>query len=272
MVGMVIFSIIGLTLVKMIMSQSRFIDQQEAWRNARSVARSGLNRMYSDLRMVEATGGLESAVAGGKDFIVRVPYAFGVVCSSAGTTTTLSLMPVDSAMFAGAGFAGMAWRSSAGVYTYVSGLGLNTSGTTANCTGASISTLASFNGSPAGRVVNVTGTVSPAPPAGSIAFLYRRVRYQFAASTILPGRTALWRTVQGGSGAEELATPFDTTSRVNFFVLNNSTAQAAVPSPLSNTRGLELKLDGMAERVPRGSPTPKISRVATAVYFENRPD
>ena len=40
-----------------------------------------------------------SAVAGGKDFTVRVPYAFGVICSATAAAATATLMPVDSAMF-----------------------------------------------------------------------------------------------------------------------------------------------------------------------------
>src|SRR5947208_353322 len=88
LVGMVISAIIGVAMVKVIMSQTRFMDNQEAWRTARGVSRGSLNRLMSDLRMVEATNGLEAAAAGGKDFTVKVPYAFGVVCSSTGTATT----------------------------------------------------------------------------------------------------------------------------------------------------------------------------------------
>jgi hypothetical protein len=108
---------------------------------------------------------------------------------------------------------------------------------------------------------------------GSIVFLYRRVRYEFKNSVIMPGRTALWRTTLGfGGTAEELAGPFANTARVNFYVLNNATAQAAVPAPLSDIRGLELVLDGMSERAPGGSTAPKTANVTTSVFFQNRPD
>jgi hypothetical protein len=177
-------------------------------------------------------------------------------------------------MFAGPGFSGFAWRkNSTGVYTYVPGTALPVvPGTTADCTGAlpagfGITTLPSINGSPAGQVVNLASAALPAlptgPDVGSIVFLYRRVRYEFKNSVIMPGRTALWRTTLGfGGTAEELAGPFANTARVNFYVLNNATAQAAVPAPLSDIRGLELVLDGMSERAP----------VTTSVFFQNRPD
>jgi prepilin-type N-terminal cleavage/methylation domain-containing protein len=273
LVGMVLLSIVGAGLVRLIMSQGRFMEQQEAWRSARAVSRSSLNRMLSDLRMVEASNGLEAAAAGGKDFTVRVPYAFGVICSASGTAATASLLPVDSAMFATPGFSGFAWRNSAGSYTYVTaGATLNTAGPVANCTSASIATLAAFGGSPAGRVVNLGGTMGTVPPAGSIVFLFRRVRYEFKTSAALPGRTGLWRTLVSTGGTEELVAPFDTTARVRFFVLASSTAQDAVPSPLGNVRGLEFRLDGMSENTARGNLSPKVSQITTSVFFENRPD
>ena len=273
LVGVFIMSVVGTGLVKLIMGQTRYMDQQEAWRSARAVSRSSLNLMMSDIRMVEATGGLEAAAAGGRDFTLRVPYAFGVICSANGTSATASLMPVDSAMFFGAGFSGFAWRSSAGAYTYVTvSPTLNTNGTTANCTAANITTLAAYNGSPAGRVVNLGGTMGTVPPVGSLVFLYRRVRYEFKNSVVLPGRTALWRTLVSTGATEELAGPFDATARVRFYLLNGAAAQDAVPSPLGDTRGFQFSLDGMSENTPRGSTGPKVNAITTSVYFENRPD
>jgi len=273
LVALVITSIIGASLVRMLVDQTRFIDHQEAWRSARSVSRSSLNRVLSDLRTVEAIGGMESAVAGGKDFTVRVPYAFGVICSATATAATATLMPVDSAMFSTPGFSGFAWRDNAGVYTYVTAAAaLNTAGTAANCTGPNIATVAAFNGSPAGRVVDLGGTLAPVPPVGSIVFLFRRVRYEFKASVALPGSTGLWRTVVTTGATEEIATPFDASARVRFYVLNGAVAQAAVPAPLSDVRGLEFALDGLSESTPRGSAGPMKSELTTSIFFENRPD
>ncbi|HEU5304819.1 MAG TPA: prepilin-type N-terminal cleavage/methylation domain-containing protein [Gemmatimonadales bacterium] len=278
LVSLLITAIVGGALVRMVLSQARFMDQQEAWRGARNVARGGVNRMLSDLRSVEASGGLVAAAAGGQDFTVRVPYAWGVLCGIAANVYTISLLPVDSAMFAAPGYTGFALRNATGVYTYHPSNVLNLLGTTVLCQNGlydSIHTLATLSGSPPGTVVNVTrtaGAILPAPVRGSIVYLYRDVRYEFKASTAVPGRTGLYRTTVTDGTSEELATPFDATARVNFYVLNATTPQSAVPALPSNTRGLELVLPGASERTPSGSPGPKVASLTTSVFFENRPD
>ena len=275
MVGIILSAAIGIAMVRLIMSQTRFMDNQEAWRTARGVSRSGLNRLVSDIRLLEAEGGVEAAAAGGKDFTVRVPYAFGVVCSSTGTSTTVTLMPVDSAMFAAAGYSGFALRDgSTGAYSYVTGTAAPAAGTLSNCTTGTkpVDVIAAYNGSPAGQAINLSSAAITPPARGTLVFLYRRVRYEFKASTSVTGRTGLWRTLVTPNTSEELAAPFDSTARVRFYVLNSATAQDAVPSPLTNTRGLELALDGMSEKTPRGSASPKVTSVTTSVFFENRRD
>ena len=275
LITLIITAIVGAALLRLMMGQARFMDQEEASRSARSVARSGINRLVSDLRAVEATGGLVAAVAGGKDFTVRVPYAFGVVCSHLAAVTTVSLLPVDSAMYNAPGFSGFAWRNAAGVYIYPAVPAI-AAGTAINCQNPgpdSIHTLPAAGGAPAGQIINLTGVaLGPVPPRGSLVFLYRRVRYEFKASAAVPGQIGLWRTMVTGGQTEELAAPFAATARVNFYVLNNATAQAAVPAPLTNTRGLELVLNGLSERAPSGSTVAKSAPVTTSVFFENRPD
>jgi prepilin-type N-terminal cleavage/methylation domain-containing protein len=282
MLSLIIAAVVGAALIRMSLAQARFMDQQEAWRNARGVARGGINRLVSDLRAVEAIGGISAAAAGGQDFTVRVPYAFGVMCASTLGTTTLSLLPVDQSMYDAPGHSGYAYRLSNGTYTYVAnttapGAGVALICTTAAPLGFGVSTpdggfLPGINGSPVGKVITVPGNI--AMPAGTIFFLYRTIRYEFKNSTALPGRTGLYRTaVNGGAqGAEEIATPFDNTARVNFYVLNATPAQSAVPASLQNIRGLELVLNGMSERTPGGSAAPKTANVTTSVFFENRPD
>jgi hypothetical protein len=286
LLSLIVTAIVGGAMIRMVLSQARFMDQQEAWRGARAVARGGVNRLISDLRVVEATGGLTAAAAGGQDFTVRVPYAFGIICNTpAVNSATVSLLPVDSAMYNAPGKSGFAIRADDGTYTYYTSSVLSTApaaGVPGNCTAPpapnlAITTLPAFNGSPAGQVVLVIATAAtfaPTPKVGQIVFIYRRIRYEFKASVAIPGRTGLFRTPLDAPGApsEELATPFAATARVNFYVLNNAAAQAAVPAPLSNTRGLELVLDGMSERTPGGSAGPKTANVRTSVFFENRPD
>jgi len=279
LISLIVTAIIGAALVRMVVSQARFMDQQEAWREARSVSRGGINRLFSDLRAVEASGGMVAAAAGGQDFTVRVPFAFGVICGAVGAVYTVSLLPVDATMFAEGGVngvTGMAIRNAAGVYTPGNITTAPVNGTTALCLNGlydSIHTVPALNGSPAGRIVNVTRVAAllPAPPRGSIVYLYRNVRYEFKASVAVPGRTGLWRTLVTPNTTEELAAPFDATARVNFYNLNVTPAQAAVPT-LANIRGLELLLNGMSERTPAGSAAPKTANMTTSVFFENRPD
>jgi prepilin-type N-terminal cleavage/methylation domain-containing protein len=287
LLSLIVSSIIGTALVRMVLSQGRFMDQQEAWRQARSVSRSGINRLFSDLRAVEngsnalaAHRGLEAAVAGGQDFTVRVPYAFGIICGAAANVYTVSLLPVDANMYAETGFSGFAVRSRTGVYTYNASNTLTGGGTPGLClTGLydQINTVASINGSPAGTVVNVTrnaGALIPAPDRGAIVFLYRRIRYEFKASVALPGRIGLWRTRLDAPNpnTEELAAPFDVSARVNFYVNNSAVAQAALPADLSTVRGLELVLNGASDRAASGTAAPKVATMTTSVFFENRPD
>lgn len=277
LITLIITAVVGAALLRMMVGQARFMDQQEASRSARSVARSGINRMVSDLRSLETTWGVQAAAAGGQDITVRVPYAFGVVCAHIGGLTTISLLPVDPTTYNEGGFSGFAWRNAAGVYVNAAG-GAIAAGVAATCNNGlpdRIITLPSTNGSPAGQVIQIAPTVLlPVPPRGSLVYLYRRVRYEFKASVAVPGQLGLWRTVLNGVGAptEELAAPFDAATRINFYVLNNAAAQAAVPAPLTNIRGFELVLNGLSERAPSGATVAKSAPVTTSVFFENRPD
>jgi prepilin-type N-terminal cleavage/methylation domain-containing protein len=281
MISLVVTAIIGAALVRMTLTQGRFMSQQEAWRSARSVSRSGVNRLLSDLRIVQAgNNGLAAAVAGGQDFTINVPYAFGIMCLTNGAAASLSLLPVDSAMYNAPGHSGFAYRDAAGVYNYVPGGPPVPGAFGPTCTGAvpqpinagTGGFLPSINGSPAGQVIAVVGAIPMALDVGSIFFLYRTVRYEFKASVAVPGRLGLWRTLVTSGTTEELAAPFDNSARVNFYVLNSAVAQAAVPGSLGDVRGLELVLNGMSEETPAGSAAPKMVNLTTSVFFENRPD
>jgi hypothetical protein len=203
-----------------------------------------------------------------------VPYAFGVVCAHGANITTASMLPVDAAIYNGGGVTGYAWRGANGAYT--TNNAVIAVGNPLVCdagTQDKIVTLPALNGAPAGQVITLAGSaIAPPPVRGTILYLYRRVRYEFKASVALPGRIALWRTLVTANTSEELAAPFDATARVNFYVLANPVAQAAVPAPLTDVRGLELVLTGMSERAPGGTAAPKTSPVTTSVFFQNRPD
>ena len=266
LVGTVVLGIIGAALTKLFLSQSRFYDQETQRRRARLVSRMAINAALSDLRMVEATGSVVSATS--TQVTVRVPYAIGIVCANTAAQTTVSLWPVDSTVYATAGFSGYAWRDSLGVVTYVEAGASVVVGSAGLCTGANVTVL------PQGRVVSVQPPLPQTLPAvtavGTPVFLYQRLTYEFKASVALPGRTALWRTAAATGQADELVAPFDPAAKFRFFVVGSDTAQAAVPNPLSNMRGLELNLTSQSDRAAEGTAAPMQAQAVTAVFFNNQ--
>jgi prepilin-type N-terminal cleavage/methylation domain-containing protein len=266
LVSMVILGIIGAALSRLFLSQSRFYDQQAQLRKARFVSRTATNAALSDLRMVEATGGVVSASA--RQVTVRVPYAIGIVCANTAVQTTLSLWPVDSTLYATAGFSGYAWRDSLGAVTYVEAGTSLVAGSAGLCTGANVTVL------PQGRVVSIQPPLPASLPAvtavGTAVFLIQRLTYEFKPSVTLPGRTALWRRVVATASSDELVAPFDSTACFRFFVAGSDTAQGAVPTPLNSIRGLELNLTSQSERAPEGTAAPKQAQAVTAVFFNNQ--
>jgi len=138
--------------------------------------------------------------------------------------------------------------------------------TASACQPDSVSTL------PGGKVSTLSPGAPFGTPAGSPVLLFQRIRYRFAASSAMPGRIGLWRTVVATGTAEELAAPFDSSAVFRFFQLDSDTAQAAAPSPLSTTRGIELRLAGASRGTPYGAAGPKVVNLTTAIYFQNRLD
>jgi hypothetical protein len=74
----------------------------------------------------------------------------------------------------------------------------------------------------------------------------------------------------GTGQTDELVAPFDSSAKFGFFVVGSDTAQAAVPSPLTNMRGLQLNLTSQSERAPQGGTAPKQAQAVTAVFFNNQ--
>jgi prepilin-type N-terminal cleavage/methylation domain-containing protein len=272
MVALIVAGVVGAGLLKLMLGQARATSQQEAWRTARTAPRIGLNRLMSELRMVDPVGGVEAAVAGGQDFTLRVPYAMGAMCWSDGATSVVSLMPVDSATYAEGAYSGFAWRNSTGTYTYVPSATAPTSAGAASCAAASVTTVPAVGSSPTGQVVTLTGAVAPIPSIGTLYIMYRRIRYEFKASTMFPGRIGLWRTLLATGATEEVAAPFDAAARVRFYVLDATVPQAAVPASLGDIRGLELQLRGSSDGPPEGSSAAKVAAVTASVFFKNRPE
>lgn len=259
-VTIIVLGIVGGGIVRMLTSQARFYEHQGAGRNARSISRAAVNVLLSEIRMVEAGGGVIAANA--QSITLRVPYALGVYCGSPGGISTVALLPADSAMLAEPGFSGYAWRGRLGSYNYVEGGAMLMPPVPGTCVVAGITPLA--------QRVGVIPNLPAGADVGTVVMLTRRITYAFANSAAIPGRIALWRRVDATGVREELAAPFDATARFRFYDRYANTAQDAVPATLTDIRGFELVLDGASESSPALTGTPKRAPLTTSVFFRNR--
>ena len=269
LVGIVVFAIVGALFTRLLTVQGKFFDRQGMGNAARNVSRASLNRLVSDFRMIEATGGVVAASP--TSLTIRVPFAIGVMCANANGGTLLSLLPVDSTTYANAVFYGYASRNfRTGAYTYQENSASKARGDSTVCNNVKITTV------PAGKIVIVQPQLDTTAGLGTPVFLYARVRYEFKASTAVPGKLGLWRTTiaqNGSQTTEELVAPFANTAHWEFFVANGgSVAQANPPATLSDIRGLELHLDGISETIAPGQTTNEKAPFTTAVFFKNRRD
>jgi prepilin-type N-terminal cleavage/methylation domain-containing protein len=273
LVGLVLFGIIGALCTNLLTTQGRFFDRQAMGNAARNVSRASLNRVVSDFRMIEATGGVVAASP--TSLTLRIPFAIGVMCQTALNVTQLTLLPVDSTTYANAtdpakgGIYGYAWRNfTTGAYSYVENPATEAPGLPASCVAKNVTTVTN------GKVVQVTPVLPGGAGLGTPVFLYQKIRYEFKASTSVPGKLGLYRTViapNGGESSEELVAPFANTAGWKFFVVNGGTvAQAAAPATLSDIRGLELHLDGTSESIAVTKPAAESAPFTTAVFFKNR--
>jgi prepilin-type N-terminal cleavage/methylation domain-containing protein len=283
MIAIVLIGIVGGMFTKMLVSQGRFFNSQYARRTARSVSRGPINIVLSELRMVQAQGGVSAAQADGKRVRLKVPYRFGVVCGAAGGATVSTMLPVDSS--ASATYAGWAWRAADGTYTElvaadplgtdslrdVTGLGSESACSSRRIHKATVTR--ADGGIHTGRVFELRPPSAAAPEVAPV-FLWQFVSYEFKASTAFPGLIGLYRVQADGTAAAqeaEVMAPFDTSARFRFFVPGRDTSLVEVPASLADIRGLDLVLNGAAVPAVSGStasPT-AVSRVTTAVFFKN---
>jgi prepilin-type N-terminal cleavage/methylation domain-containing protein len=266
-VAMVVAGIIGVALARLIINQSRFVAMQDGMMRARSGARAALNALSSELRAV-TDGGLVQA--GPDSITVRVPYAFGVACGPLSGTTVVSLLPTDSAIFSASTASGYAWLDSTGLWQFVTPATVGASNLWAPCLLPSppVTTL-SATGWPA-RGLTVSPTIPVTPSAGRLVYLYQTIRYAFAASVGIPGRRALWRTVNPPGGTrDELVAPFDSSARFEFLVGGAYTLQSTPPAVLDSVRGVRVKLVGTSETAPQGRSQPVRFDLTTDILFRN---
>lgn len=275
MLAMVVTGIIGAALVRTMISSNRFIDRVESGREARGAARAGMNLAATELRMVSAGTGIEAATP--TSLTIRVPFRVGVACATTiGIPGLLvaAMLPADTTIATTSlGYNGFAALASTGEYAYVNSALDPVGGTALLCTGAP----ANITIVPGSTVLAISGVAVPTPiPPGAPVVLWRRVRYEIAASTVMPGRTALWRrqlnNLNAVTQSDEIASPLDSASRFAFFINNARTVSDTVPTALGNIRGVELRFTGESVRTVRGTGEAEQFRVLTSIFFLNRPD
>jgi prepilin-type N-terminal cleavage/methylation domain-containing protein len=278
-ISLVILGVIGVAATRMLAAQGRFYDKQTNLRAARSIARSSMNVILSDLRMVQDSGGVDSASADGKVLRVKVPYRFGLVCGTVLTTTTVTLLPNDSATNAMSTYAGFAWRN-ATTGRYVMVTPLSPTGTDRPVSSLTPSTCTGNGGGQARiRTVTVSGRpggifdLNSAVPTGATAtapmFLWERVTYAFKASTAYPGYYGLYRKVQGSAaGDEELLGPFDASAGFRYYIAGDDTSRTTVPA-LDQIRGVDLILNSMSPAATSDNTAHSPSKSVTSVFFKN---
>jgi prepilin-type N-terminal cleavage/methylation domain-containing protein len=270
LVGVVLFGIVGALFTNLLTTQGRYFDRQGMGNAARNVSRASLNRVISDFRMIETTGGVVAATS--TSLTLRIPFAIGVMCANAGVGTQLSLLPVDSTTYANAGFYGYAWRNfQTGVYSYVQNPATEASSVLTTCATSGVTTI------PGGRTVVVTPVLPTGvgqAGLGTPVYLYSMIKYEFKASTAIPGKLGLYRTniaPNGTLSSEELVAPFANTAGWKFYTTNGgAVAQAAAPAALSDIVGLELHFDGVSESIAATKLAPESAPFTTAVFFKNR--
>lgn len=265
LIALTITAVIGAAVTGVFVTQSRFFDYQEKTSFARDVSRGALNVMLSELRMLESSNALVTITD--KRLTFRAPYAMGVSCGTSGGSTIVSRVPTDSVMFRTAQISGYGFRNSAGNYTYQATTTAPASGTAVTCTNNRVRTIPSDSG---GRVLALSPANAGATP-GLPVLLYQTITYEFRASTLVPGRIALWRTVENSSPlrTEELVAPFDTTARFRYYVADSLTPDSITPAASAAITGVELTLNGMSERPDRSGKRPRVPLV-TSVFFRNR--
>jgi hypothetical protein len=259
LVGLVVAMFLLGGITGLFLGEARLFGEWESKRTARDVVRSASQILASDLRRLEATGGVEAASS--SSITLRVPFTIGLVCSSTAASTVVSLIPTDSVMLAASAISGQAWRTGTG-YSYgsVTTVAASVAGP---CTAVNITTL------PGGRILSLTpgaGVVRP----GTALFLYQRVQYQF--QTISGGARLTRRLLDGAGVTESVAQTFvPAGTRFRFYVGSSAVAQDAVPADLTTLRGIELAMEGKGEYGQPGEVSPN-SELAQPIFFRNPPN
>ena len=275
--ALTILAIIGGAMTKMLLSQTRGYQYDNGGRRSRTVARSAMNIMITDLRMTQDNGGVSYLDATNHRRVdVRVPLAFGVVCEVTAGTVAMAITPVDSFQLASIKYGGYAVRNpTTGIYSYVSGGSLSSANVN-KCHNGSTSIYADTitMGGRTGNVIQVTGAPPAGTAVGSMAMIWQTVSYAFDTSKAYPKRAGLYRIVSDAASADtnELIAPFSWTARFSYFTnppQAKDTATNTAPADYNTVRGLKVLLAAEAADTVPGYKGPKKSPLTTAVFFKN---
>ena len=275
--ALTILAVIGGAMTKMMLAQTRGYQYDSGARRSRTVARSAMNIMITDLRMTQDRDGVAYLDAVNHRRVdVRVPVAFGVVCEVTAGTVAMALTPVDSFQLATIKYGGFAVRNSlSGVYAYVDG-GTLSPADVSKCHGGGVSIYADTitMGGRTGAVVQVSGAPPAGTTVGSMAMIWQRVRYSFDSSQAYPNRAGLYRIVGDATSADttELIAPFSWSARFSYFTNPaqlKDTATTTAPADYNTVRGLKILLAAEAADTVPGYTGPKKSPLTTAVFFKN---
>lgn len=285
MISMTLIAIIGVSMTKLIVTQSRSSNKQVQQRNARSVSRGALAIMESELRSVEQSTAFSSGNAATSfgvlvpapttiTLVVNVPWAVGIKC----TANRLALLPIDSISSAigATTTVGVAWRGADGRYVYDPVPTVDNSGSATDfsaCTGAGI-TATGPDAMPNMRMVSLTGTGASGGTAGTPIMLFYRVKYEFRPSTTVANRIGLFRAVAASDESfgtpEELIAPFGVTAGFRYFVGANRSPTHVIPSNLETITGVQLDLHAQSENRTQGQTAYETANYETAIFFRNR--
>ena len=275
--ALVILSVIGGAMAKLMLSQTRGYQYDNGGRRSRTAARSSMNILITDLRMAQDFGGVSYIDATNNRRVdVKVPVAFGVVCTVSASSLIMSLAPVDSFQLATIKFGGYAVRNAtSGIYSYVSG-GAMTSADASQCHGGGVLVFADTVtvGGRSGKVVQVTGVPPAGTVKGSMAMVWQTVRYSFDSSKVFRNRAGLYRIISDATTADtnELMAPFSWTARFSYYTSPNQamdTATTTAPADLNTVRGIKVYLAAEAADTVPGRTGPQKTPLSTAVFFKN---
>ena len=279
--ALLIISIIGLSMTKLIIGQTRSFQFENGARRARAAARGAMNILITDLRMTQDDAGVTYVDATNNRRIdVRVPIVFGFVCEITSASVVISLVPVDSFQVVSSKYGGYAVRDSVtGRYTYVPA----TSGDTIQTANANRCHAGPNVYADTAHVGGRTGGVfiaSPAPPGitgiGSPVFVWQTVTYEFKSSGVYPGRYGLYRVVRGRANSdtlsEELISPFNASAHFAYYTspaTTNDVPTTTAPGSLNSIRGFQIYLPAESSDTMPTRNSPQQANLTTAVFFKN---